>query len=109
MLDLVTKWLSPEVVQAVLTALAAVVALLKAAATFFGSMSMLVAVLKKALERIKPWVERTETSADDAALGLVATFLGMAAPKLEWLKDHCEWAALNRFADEQVVKIRKVP
>ena len=108
MFDLVTKWFSPEVVSAILTALTALVALLKALALFFGSMSMLVVALKKALDKIKPWVERTETSADDALLGLVATFLGMAAPKLEWLKDACEVVALNRFVDEQVVKVKGV-
>lgn len=102
MLELLNQYIPTDLVAAVIAALVALGAALSAVAKFVGACSMIVAVLNRYLPRMRSWAERTETKADDAALGVVATFLAMAAPKLEWAR-----AGLERLALNNAFKVRK--
>jgi hypothetical protein len=95
MWELLNQYIPADLVAAIVAALVALGAVLAAMAKFVGACSMIVAVLNRVLPRMQAWAERTETSADNAVLGLVATFLAMAGPKLDWLRARLEGLALN--------------
>jgi hypothetical protein len=95
MLDLINQYIPADLVAAIVGALVALGAVLTATAKFVGACSMIVAVLNRVLPRMQAWAERTETSADNAALGLVATLLAAAGPKLDWAREKLEGLALN--------------
>jgi hypothetical protein len=95
MLDLLNQYIPADLVAAIVAALVALGAVLTATAKFIGACSIIVAVLNRCLPRMQAWAERTETSADNAVLGLVASFLAMAGPKLEWARAKLEGLALN--------------
>jgi hypothetical protein len=107
MLDLIHQYVPADLLAAIIAFFVAVGAVLSVMAKFVGTMTAIVAVLKRYVPRLQAWADRTECTTDNALVGIIATFLAMAAPKLEALKTHLELWAGNRFLNERVVKAEK--
>ncbi len=107
MLDLITQYIPPEALTALATLAAAIIALLKAFALVVTSATVCVRLLEHYVPRMREWALKTRTTTDNVAVEEFATFLAVAAPKLDWLAAKLEWWAGNRKANEAIAKIAK--
>jgi hypothetical protein len=98
---------SPENYQLVLALAASFLAAIKALAIFFGSCSMVVAALKKALPLLNRWAAHTASKRDDGLVEGFSIVLGVTATFLEKAKHWLELAALNKFWNEEIITIER--